>query len=88
MKKEELLNYNIMAGAELLANCYYDEVITEPKPLNEWVEYVYKAITKDFYHPDYIELGNNVMRFFSKEVITKKIIEYLNNNERLQKFIK
>ena len=87
MNKEELLNYNIMCGAELLVNCYYDGVIEEPKPLSEWVNYVYNAITKNLFTPDYMEMGNNVCRFFSKEVIKEKTIEYLKSCDRIKEYI-
>lgn len=87
MNKEELLNYNIMVGAELLLNCYYDEVLEEPQPLEDWINYVYHEITKNFHTPDYIEMGNNVIRFFGEKEIKERTKKYLLETNRFQKYI-
>lgn len=87
MKKEELLKYNIMCGAELLLNCYYDEVLEEPQPIEDWINYVYNEITKNFHTPDYIEMDNNAIRFYGEKEIKERTRKYLLETNRFQKYI-
>ena len=72
-----------------MLNCYYDDVITEPKPLNEWVNYVYREVTTNFVsEPGVIEMNNNVLRFIGANDLKRLITDYLTNDDECKKHIK
>ncbi len=89
MNKEQLLEHNIRNGAGLLLNCYYDDVIREPKPIEEWVDYIYKEIITNFdFGNGVTEMNNGVLRFFGKEELKKRIITFLMNDNEVKPYIK
>ena len=89
VKQHNLINQNIRMDAGLLLNCYYDGVITEPKPLKEWVKYVYHEVTTNFVpEPGVIEMGNKVLRFIGAKDLKRLILDFLVTDSECKKYIK